>query len=225
MANRSRSSGPHAPDPPDLPIEADLLGRELRVGPEPLERIVVRRADYAGRHLASLRLRESRLIQVDLDDAFVTGVDLQDVVVSGGSWANARAAGAAVRRVEFQSVRLTGADLSEGRIRDVRFVDCRIDLASFRFSQITHARFERCQLTESDFYGSTLDGVTFLDCDLRGVVLAEATFRESEMRRCELAGVTNPERLRGVAMRWEDILAAAGELARGVGVLVIDEGT
>jgi uncharacterized protein YjbI with pentapeptide repeats len=223
LGTRTRPSGPIAPDPPDLPREADLVETALRVDADALEGIVARRADHRGGGLASLRLRQARLTQALFDAALLAGADFEDVVLAGGSWANARAQGASLRRVEFQSVRSTGVDLSDGRIGDVRFVDCRADLASFRFAEFVHVRFERCQLTEADFYGATLDGVVFVDCDMRGAMLAEATFQQSEMRGCEITGVANPERLRGVAMRWGDIVAAAGELARGVGVVVIDE--
>jgi hypothetical protein len=38
------------------------------------------------------------------------------------------------------------------------------------------------------------------------------------MRRCDLTGSINPERLRGVRMPWTDVINAAGELAAAVGI-------
>ena len=62
----------------------------------------------------------------------------------------------------------------------------------------------------------------FSDCDLSGVALAEATFVESEIRGCRLAGVGNPERLRGVRMPWADVVQAADVLALAVGIEIVD---
>ena len=223
MPRTKKDSGSIRPDAPDLPAEFDAWGSRLEARQEPYEGICLERTDLSGARLASVRLRQSRLGHVNLDEAVLTGASLQDVVVSGGSCANVRASESAFRRAEFSQVRLTGADLAESHMEDVQFSDCRADLVSFRFAEIEVVRFENCNLTESDFYGAKLRRVAFVDCDLRGAVLAEATFSECEMRGCDITGVVNPERLRGVAMRWDDIIAAAGDLARAAGVRVIDD--
>ena len=106
----------------------------------------------------------------------------------------------------------------------------RLDLSgrrttSVRFAQFQRVRFERCQLTEGDFYGAMFEAVVFVETDLAGAMLAEATFTSSELRGCNLTGVANPERLRGVGMRWDDIVASAGELGRAAGIHLLDDTT
>ena len=187
-----------------------------------IERAVTQRLDLTGRDASGMRLRESRLVDVTLDSVSMSNARFEDVVVTGGSWANSRAAGASFRRVRLDGVRLTGAAIAESAIRDTRFVDCRADLVSFRFAKFERVQFERCRLDEADFYGATFDSAVFLNCDLTGALWAEATFVRSEMRGCELSRAGNPERLRGVRMPWPDVLNAAGVLAQAVGIEVID---
>ena len=223
MAARKRSSGPPEPDRPDIPAELRVLGADLDLSSGPFECVGVEHLDLARRDVTSLQLEQSRLRQVVLDLATLASARIQDVHVKGGSWANTLAIGTTLHRVEFEAVRMTGVNFAEAVLRDVRFVGCRIDLASFRFCRLERVRFEHCQLTESDFYGAKIDSVVFADSDLGRAILAEATFTGSEMRGCSVTGAVNPDRLRGVGMRWDDIVAAAGELARATGVHVIDE--
>jgi uncharacterized protein YjbI with pentapeptide repeats len=117
---------------------------------------------------------------------------------------------------------MTGADLSATQLEDCRFRGCRIDLASFRFAKLEAVRFEECVLAESDFYGATFSSVVFEGCDLTRAVWAEARFERSELRGCDIGGAVNPEQLRGVRMPWQDVVAAAGELAAALGIEIVD---
>jgi uncharacterized protein YjbI with pentapeptide repeats len=66
-------------------------------------------------------------------------------------------------------------------------------------------RFDRCDLTEADFTG--------------------AQFTRCEMRGCTIDGAKGIEALRGVAMPYADVIAAAATLAAALGITVIsDEG-
>jgi uncharacterized protein YjbI with pentapeptide repeats len=124
--------------------------------------------------------------------------------------------------VRFDRVRLTGVDLGGTAIEDATFADCRIDLASLRAAKLAHVVFERCRLEEADLQTATLTSCLFVDCSLTRVSLAEAAFVRSEMRSCDLAGVGNPERLRGVRMPWPDAVNAAAELAEAAGIEIVD---
>jgi fluoroquinolone resistance protein len=211
---------PAAPDlpeelgaPPELP---DVLARGE------LEACLLERLDLSERDASLLTLVESRLLHVDLTGARLQNATLRDVAIEEGSWANAGAANATLRRMQFEGVRLTGADLGGASIEDAAFVECRIDLASFRAAKLTRVRFERCRMEEADFQAATLSSCLFEDCTLTRAVLAEATFARSELRGCDLAGVGNPERLRGVRMPWADVVNAAAELAEATGIEIVD---
>jgi hypothetical protein len=127
------------------------------------------------------------------------------------------AAETAIRRVELRGLRLTGAVLAAAKLQDACFIQCRLDLCSLRFATLDRIRFEDCRLEEGDFYEATLNSVAFVDCFLSRATLGKATFERSEMRGCELSGISGADRLRGVTMPWLDVLRSAAVLADGVG--------
>jgi uncharacterized protein YjbI with pentapeptide repeats len=101
--------------------------------------------------------------------------------------------------------------------------DCRVDLASFADAGLEQVVFERCLLAQADFQDARLRCVRFADCDLSEVDLSGARFDRCELRGCTLDGIRGAERLRGVAMPWEDIVASAGTFAAALGVSVVDD--
>ena len=170
----------------------------------------------------NLRLREARLGSVDLTEATLAGLDLADVVVKDGSWANAGAEQATFARLEAVGLRATGLHLSEARRTDCTFADCRLDLASFRAAELERVAFVDCRLEEADFRGATLRSVRFERCTLTGADLQGARFERSEIRSCELVGLNGVERLSGTRMPWPDIVQIAGLLAAASGIDVAD---
>lgn len=202
-------------DPVAGPLPADLVDLEL-------EACLLEGVDLSSRDARGLRLIECRLVDVDLAESVLTGAAMRDVVWRDGSVANLRAERATVRRVRFEGVRATGANLTTCHLDDVIFIDCRMDLATFRFAHLARVRFERCRMHETDFYEAGLTSVAFEECDLTRANWSGATFERSEMRGCDLAGSGDPHRLRGVRMPWPDIIASARELAAAAGIEVIE---
>jgi uncharacterized protein YjbI with pentapeptide repeats len=216
------SKPPIAPATPDLPEELDAAELPAVLARGELEARLLEGLDLAERDASRLSLVESRLVNVDFTGTVVRNGMLRDLMMEEGSWANVRGANVTLRRVRFERVRLTGADLGGASIEDATFVDCRIDLASFRAAKLARVRFERCRMEEADFQAATLSSCVFEDCTLARAILAEATFVRSELRGCDLAGVGNPERLRGVRMPWADVVNAAAELAEATGIEIVD---
>jgi uncharacterized protein YjbI with pentapeptide repeats len=179
--------------------------------------------DLSGRDATALTSTEGRLEDVVLSEATARRMTLRDVAVDRGAWANVDASEATLTRVELRGVRLTGAVFAGATLDDVRFVACRLDLSSFRFARMEGVRFEECRLEEADLYKATMTASAFMSCDLTRGNLAEATFQAYAMHGCELQGARNPERLRGVAMPWPDVVRSAAVLATGVGVGILDE--
>jgi uncharacterized protein YjbI with pentapeptide repeats len=164
-----------------------------------------------------------RLERVDLSASRLPNLSLTDVELDGCNLANLDARGGSLHRVLAKTCRLTGALWTEGRLRDVVLRDCRIDLASFAATTIEQVVFERCQLTQADFQDAHVRTVGFFDCDLSEADLSGARFERCELRGCTLDGIRAAERLRGVAMPWEDIVAAAGTFADALGVSLLDD--
>jgi len=216
------SKAPIGPASPDLPDELAGFERPATLSGQELEQVLLERSDLADVDASRLRLVESRLVIVDLTGARLEHATLRDLVVTEGSWANVRARGVTLRRIELDRVRLTGADLTAGVLEDVTFVDCRFDLASFRTAKLSSVRFQGCRMEEADFHGATLTSCLFDDCVLTRAAWSAATFTRSEMRGVDLAGAANPEFLRGVRMPWADVVNAAAELAAAVGIEIVD---
>ena len=55
--------------------------------------------------------------------------------------------------------------------------------------------------------------VSFVDCDLTEADLSGARLAHCELRGCTLDGLRGAASLRGAAMPWADIVAAAGTFA------------
>jgi uncharacterized protein YjbI with pentapeptide repeats len=216
------SKAPIAPSPPDLPDELAGFDRPASLVGAELELVLLERVALADEDASRLQLLESRLVEVDLTGAKLAHALLRDVRVTEGSWANVRATGVTLRRVELERVRLTGAELSSSVLEDVTFVGCRLDLASFRAAKLSSVRFEGCRMEEVDFQDAALASCVFDDCVLTRSAWAGATLERSELRGVDIAGAGNPECLRGARMPWADVVNAAAELAAAVGIEIVD---
>jgi uncharacterized protein YjbI with pentapeptide repeats len=117
---------------------------------------------------------------------------------------------------------MTGLLWNEGALRHVVFRDCRIDLAAFAATELEQVVFDGCNLRQADFQDADLVCVRFDGCDLTGADLTGARMAGCELRACTLDELRGAEALRGTAMRWEDIVAAAGTFADALGIRVLD---
>jgi uncharacterized protein YjbI with pentapeptide repeats len=127
------------------------------------------------------------------------------------------------RRVEILRGRLTGAQLPESTFIDATFADCRADLASFRFAKLERVVFRECRLEEADFYGAELEDVLFERCDLRLASVDGVRVTRVELRGCNLEGLQGAQALRGVRMRWDDVVANGPVFASALGVEIVEE--
>jgi uncharacterized protein YjbI with pentapeptide repeats len=213
---------PLPPRPPDVRATLDRAGLDDLVRERRIDESELHGIELLGFSLHNLRIRESRLRAVDLTGAAVAGLDLADVVVNEGSWANVGAAQSSLVRVEVTGLRGIGAEFAEATLADCTFVDCRLDLASFRFAQLDRIVFRDCRLEEADFYGATLRSVRFEKCVLARASVEAASFDRCEIRDCELTDLAGVERLGGTRMPWPDVVQIAGLLAAASGIDVVD---
>jgi uncharacterized protein YjbI with pentapeptide repeats len=219
-----RQPGVIAPDAPQLPDElepASIEAAAIESGDE-WARVVLADAELCSLATPGLRFEAARLERVDLSGGRLAHISLSDVEVDGCNMANVDARGGSLWRARVGRARLTGLSWTEGLVRDAVFGDCRIDLASFAATRLEQVVFERCLLAQADFQEAQLRSVRFVDCDLSEVDLSGARFERCELRGCTLDGIRAAERLRGVAMPWEDIVAAAGTFAGALGIRVLD---
>jgi uncharacterized protein YjbI with pentapeptide repeats len=121
-------------------------------------------------------------------------------------------------RVELHRSQLVGFGLSRGDVRDVRVVDSSLQLASFASATLRNVVFERVNLTEASFMHARLESVAFVDCRLSGADFRHVTLAGCSIRGASLDGVLGVESLRGLRMRWPDLVASAGALAVALGI-------
>ena len=161
----------------------------------------------------------------DLDDDHESPTALaaaKDVLIRDVDWANERALGLELRRVELRVCRLTGADLAEAVLTDVSFLDCRLDLVSLRHARLERVVLRDCRLEECDFHGASLRDVTYERCILRGASFAGAHVERVDLVGCDLLGASGVERLRGARIPWDDVVANAPVFAAALGLEVVD---
>jgi uncharacterized protein YjbI with pentapeptide repeats len=166
---------------------------------------------------------EARWERVDLSGAKLPNLFLSECELERCDLSNAEAHAGSMRRVTCADGRLTGLRWTSGEIRDTQFRDCRADLASFERSGFSQVVFEDCNLREVDFRAARMESVAFRRCDLSGADIQGARLGGCSMSGCVLDGLRGVDRLRGVAMPWADILAAAGVFAGEIGVRLLDE--
>jgi uncharacterized protein YjbI with pentapeptide repeats len=223
MARRSPTEiAPEAPRVPDELEPANVDVATIESGDEWLRARIVD-AELPGLAAPGLRFEESRLERVDVSGSRLAHLALSDVELEGCNLANADVRGGSAWRARIARSRLTGVSWTEGLVRDAVFSDCRIDLSSFAATRLEQVVFERCLLMQADFQDANLRAVRFVDCDLTEADLTETRFDRCELRGCTIDAVRGAQRLRGIAMPWEDIVASVGTFAAAVGVTVLDD--
>lgn len=172
----------------------------------------------------NLEIVRSQLQDVDLAAARLPHLGLGDCLVRGGNFANVAVRGGVAQRTVFEHVRLTGLSWHEGTIRDVTFRGCRIDLASFAASRLERVRFDDCTLAQAELQDARLARVVFDGCDLREVDFSGAKLSAGcELHGCTLDGARAIERLRGVRMPIDDVIASAGVFAAALGIGILED--
>ena len=165
----------------------------------------------------SLTLAESEL-RGSLAGSRLPDLHLTDTAIRGADLANARAPTAALRRVDFEQLRLTCAELVGASPTVVTLTDFRIDRASLAAGRIERVVFCDCDLRETSLAEAVLRDVRFERCDLGGLELDRVRLQRVELHGCRLDGIRSVENLRGAAMPWEDIVGNAGLFASAVGI-------
>ena len=161
----------------------------------------------------------------DLDESEDPVLELQDVVDAiavDREWANLRARGVTVRRVDVRGCRLTGTELAEATLTDVTFSDCRLDLVGLRMATLQRVVFRDCRMAECDLYGASLTDVLFERCELREATFSGVKTERLELRGCDLRGLRGVEALRGARMPWNDVLENAPLFAVALGIQIVD---
>jgi len=116
------------------------------------------------------------------------------------------------------------ADRAEaGKVDDLRVVGGTMMLCSFAHSALRRVAFEDVNLREASFLETRLTSVSFSGCDLTGADFRGARLKECTIRGSSLDGVVGVESLRGLTMRWVDLVGSVEALAAALGIGVEGE--
>ena len=80
------------------------------------------------------------------------------------------------------------------------------------------------RLERVDLAAARLPNLRIVDAVLHGCNLANVQARGASLVRCELRDLHGVERLRGVAIEWDDLLELAPALAAALGIGLLDAG-
>ncbi|HEX4116482.1 MAG TPA: pentapeptide repeat-containing protein [Solirubrobacteraceae bacterium] len=168
------------------------------------------------------RLARAQLIDVDLGESKLRGVELVDVIAERLDAANGDWGGARLRRTLLGDARLTGLDFAEAQIEHVRFKLCKLDYVNFRHSEIEHVSFEDCVLTGTDFQGAKIKETVFSGCQLLEADFSKAELARVDMRGSGLALAGSVLGLRGAIIDPLQLMELARTLAHELGITVED---
>jgi uncharacterized protein YjbI with pentapeptide repeats len=209
------------PYPPDLSPDLQALDRPALTDDTAWTEALISQGELAGIRAHHVSFADARVEDTDFSGSHLDGLRLDDCELVGCNLANVTARGGQMRRVRVSTGRLTGLVWLEGTIQDAAFRDCRIDLASFTEARLLRVSFEDCVLRDTDFREAQLQSVRFERCDLTQADFTGARLAHCELRGCVIDRLSGVANLRGAAMPWPDVVAAAGTFAAALGVQVL----
>jgi fluoroquinolone resistance protein len=130
--------------------------------------------------LANKEFLRCTFTDVQLQDADLHGVRLDDCLFDNCDLSRIRAANLAARGVVFIRCRLLGVDLTELRPTPSLFFDsCNLQYTTFGAANLTGTRFRGCKLVEVNFFETRLVEADFTDTDLSGSRFESCDLRDA----------------------------------------------
>jgi uncharacterized protein YjbI with pentapeptide repeats len=224
VAPRGSRSRPtkRRPEPPDLPDEFDPA-------PDAVEGGTVWDCVEGGtgvrvpRHVADLRIQESRWAGGSLSGVRFTGLECRDTEFVNCDLSGAALDGAVLTRVVFTGCRLTGTAFDGTTLTDVRITDSSADLAGFRMAKAQFLLVENTSLHGADFYEFDAQHCALLGCDLAGANFDAARLREADLHGSTVDDVRGALSLRGARISPDQIVPLAAGLLDALGIEVTEQ--
>ena len=210
------------PQPPRLPTHlAESIGRPLRV--ERNLSGVLLTGDHSRQTIDDLDVDGSRIAHARFTGTALKRLRLTDVLVENADLSGADLDGSAFTRVEFRDCRMSGAVLTGCSFRDVLITGCRLDEANFRMSETKAVVFDGVDLRGGDFYAAKLDGTRFFDCNLTGAQFSRASTPGARFHGSTMVDVQGGQYLAGAVIDSTQVLPVALGVLSALHIAVDDE--
>lgn len=141
--------------------------------------------DLRGADLHGANLSGCRMIGTDLSDAILVGANLRGAQLLGANLSGADLTNADASRAVFGRANLAGATMFQTRLRHATFAHAGLDHADLRTADLRNAR-----LREADLSGADLTRSRMTKSDLTRARVDNAIFRDADLRRSRLKGLT-----------------------------------
>ncbi len=152
--------------------------------------IVLKNMPKAGRDLVVGRYLNAAAVQ--LQRAFLAGVDFRDAWLKGASFREAILRGANLSRAvleesDFSDAMMIETNLQEANIQKSKFTDANLEDADLSRARADNANFSNGKLARITMEGGTIGGAEFSDADLSKATFAAVSFLSADNKRA------NPE--------------------------------
>jgi uncharacterized protein YjbI with pentapeptide repeats len=210
------------PRPPRLPTQlvalaSGSLSDELTLSDTLLT------GDFSGQSAEDLELERSRIATTQFTGATLKRLQLTDVIVENADLSGADLDGSAFNRVEFRDCRMSGAAFTRCSFRDVLITGCRLDDANLRMSETKAVVFDGVDLRAGDFYGAKLDGTRFFDCNLTGAQFSQASTPGARFHGSTMLDVKGGQYLAGSVIDSTQVLPLALGVLSALSIEVDDD--
>lgn len=128
-----------------------------------------------------------------LEGEDITNTEFRGVDLSSHRWEKVT-----LSRVAFYDSRMMGFTSEEATLNDVLFEGCQFDYAALARIRIKGSViFVDCRFREAVFIGGDWGPVVFEGCSLAGVELDSVKMKGTDIRGCEVPGITGVSSLKG----------------------------
>ena len=160
-----------------------LVGADLRGARLTCKSVAMLQNTGDRRAAGCTRARGADFTRARLDDAIMTGIDLERATLEEASLRRARLTDSRLSRANFTSAHLEGADLASSEIHLTNFL-----LASMQGADLTGAKLYFADLTGAGLQGAILHHAHLIGANLLSAKLGGAMFKDTRLYGSDLTG-------------------------------------
>lgn len=151
-----------------------------------------------------------------LEGEKITNAEFRGVDLSSHRWEKAE-----LSRVVFADSRMMGLTTEDVTLSDVLFQGCQFDYATLSRLRVKGSvAFVNCRFREAIFTGGDLGSTVFDDCSLSGVEFDSVKMTGTDIRECEVSGISGVSSLKGAYVAPNQLPELFDAFAKDLGLKV-----